>query len=88
MGEVTTLYNGEMPLLQFQGIFRQMLLNAIIWMAPFLIVGVLVAFICDLVQVRWKIVTEPFKPKFSKMNPLSGIKKIFSKQSLLTCFFR
>ena len=82
MGEAVTLYNGEMPLPQFQQIFRQMLINMIIWMAPFLAVGFIVAFVCDLVQVKWKIATDPFKPKFSKMNPLSGIKKIFSKQSL------
>ena len=82
MGEVTTMYNGEVPLLQFQNLFRQMLLNVLTWIAPFLVVGVLVAIVCDISQVKWKIVTEPFKPKFSKMNPLSGIKKIFSKQSL------
>ncbi|MBR5969155.1 MAG: flagellar biosynthesis protein FlhB [Lachnospiraceae bacterium] len=82
MDEVTTLYHGEMPFGNMRALFVEMLTNAMVWMAPFLAVGVVVSFLGNKVQFKWKIVTKPFKPKFSKMNPISGIKKIFSKQSL------
>ena len=49
---------------------------------PFFIIGFLVAFLGDLLQVRWKVTTKPMQPKFSKFNPLSGFKRIFSKDSL------
>ena len=41
-----------------------------------LVAGVLV----NLAQVRWKPSAQPLKPKFSKLNPLSGAKQIFGQQ--------
>ena len=80
--EVVKMPNGEVPQTQLLFIFRQMLVNMLIYLAPFFAIGCIVAFLCDIVQVGWKIVSEPFKPKLSKMNPLSGIKKIFSPESI------
>lgn len=51
-------------------------------LAPFLLIGFLVAFISDLFQVKWQFTTKPMKPKFSKMNPVQGFKRIFSMNSL------
>lgn len=50
--------------------------------APVFIIAFIVAVIVDLVQVKWKPTTKPLKPKLNKLNPISGFKKIFSKQSL------
>lgn len=50
--------------------------------APVLIIGFAVAFISEVVQVKWKVTTKPLIPKFSRINPLSGFKKIFSKQAI------
>ena len=36
----------------------------------------------NILQIKWKVTTKPMKPKFSKLNPLSGFKRIFSKDSL------
>lgn len=52
-------------------------------MAPIFIVGVIVAFVCDVVQVKWKPTTKPLQPKFNKLNPISGFKKIFSANSIM-----
>ncbi|MBE6014536.1 MAG: flagellar biosynthesis protein FlhB [Lachnospiraceae bacterium] len=49
---------------------------------PIFLIGFAVAFISEVIQVKWKITGKPLKPKFSRMNPLSGFKKIFSKQAL------
>lgn len=49
---------------------------------PVFIVAVVVTIIISIFQVKWKVTTKPMKPKFSKMNPLQGFKKIFSKDSL------
>lgn len=50
--------------------------------APVFLIGVCVALISNVLQVKWKVTTKPMKPKFSKINPLSGFKRIFSKNSL------
>lgn len=51
--------------------------------APFYIVTVLVAVITMLLQVKYKISFEPMRPKFSKFNPISGVKRLFSKEKLI-----
>ncbi|HHX59599.1 MAG TPA: flagellar biosynthesis protein FlhB [Epulopiscium sp.] len=46
---------------------------------PILITGIGVS----VMQVGWKPSLEPMTPKFSKLNPLSGFKRMFSSQSLM-----
>lgn len=43
----------------------------------------IIAFVGDLVQVKWKITAKPLQPKASKINPLKGFKRIFSMQSVV-----
>ncbi|WP_331526343.1 flagellar biosynthesis protein FlhB [Kineothrix sp. MB12-C1] len=76
-------YNGEVPVTSIRAIFNNMILEMIIIMAPVLIIGVLVAFICDIAQVKWRPTGKPLQPKLSKLNPLKGFKKIASKESLM-----
>ncbi len=78
-----TFWHGYMPENDIRMIFQYMLLRAVIIMAPILLVGVLVAFLSDVVQVGWKPTAKPMMPKFSKMSPASGLKRIFSVNSLV-----
>ena len=45
---------------------------------------VVFAFLICYLQVKFKVSFEPMKFKFTKMNPLNGIKRIFSKDTLIT----
>ena len=49
---------------------------------PFFAAGVVVAFLINIVQVKWKVSTEPLKPKPDKFHPINGFKRMFSKDSL------
>lgn len=49
---------------------------------PFFAAGVVVAFLINIVQVKWKVSTKPLKPKPDKFNPINGFKRMFSKDSL------
>lgn len=51
--------------------------------APILALAFAIYFLGDLVQVKWKVTGEPLKPKFSNLNPVSGVKRMFSKQSII-----
>ena len=55
--------------------------DIIIISAPLWIGLFIVAFIICYVQVGYKPSSEPFQPKFSKMNPLTGLKNIISADS-------
>ena len=81
--EVVTFWHGNMPQQDTAVAFRQMLLQAIIIMAPILLLGLVVAFLSDVIQVGWKPTGKPLQPKLSKLNPLSGFKRIFSVNALV-----
>ena len=59
------------------------LIRTMIIILPFLLAGFAVSFVADLVQVKWKPTSKPLKPKFSKLNPISGVKRIFSINKLV-----
>ncbi len=50
---------------------------------PFLAFSFVTCFVTELVQVKWKISYEPLKPKFNKFNPVSGVKRLFSKDKIV-----
>jgi flagellar biosynthetic protein FlhB len=39
------------------------------------------------VQIKWKVTTKPLRPKLSKLNPLKGMKRLFSKDKLVQLLF-
>lgn len=53
-----------------------------LWLCLFVI-----AFLIGYVQVKWRVSFEPMKIKMSKMNPLKGVKRIFSKDSIVHLIF-
>ena len=57
--------------------------TSIIAFIPLLAAIFIISFIGDLVQVKWKVTTKTLMPKFSKINPISGLKKIFSLQAIV-----
>lgn len=77
------MYDGEVPTTNLQAVFNNTVLDMVVIMGPVLIVGLLVAFICDVAQVKWRPTGKPLQPKFSKMNPIKGFKKIFSKDAIV-----
>jgi len=52
--------------------------------APFAVAGVLVGVIASAIQVKPKITPEVLKPRFSVLNPVSGVKRLFSTRSLVS----
>ena len=51
-------------------------------LAPVFAIGVTCCVLINILQVGWKVTGKPMQPKFSKINPMSGFKRIFSKESL------
>ncbi len=59
------------------------ILRVLIISAPIYIIAVLVAFVTNIYQVKWAPTGKPLMPKLSKLNPISGFKKIFSKDKVV-----
>ncbi len=64
-------------------LLKQTLQQYLLIMLPVFLIAVFLMFVTDLVQVKWKPTKKPLQPKFSKMNPVKGVKRLFSKQSLV-----
>ena len=83
ISETVVFWHGYMPGGDTNLMFREMLLRIIIILAPIMLIGMLVGFLSDVAQVGWQPTSKPMMPKFSKMDPISGFKRIFSVNSLV-----
>lgn len=79
---VSRTFDGYIPIQHLTAILNNAILTMGIMCAPFLVVAFLVAFLCDLVQVGYKPTAKPLQPKLSKINPISGMKKLFSARKI------
>ena len=64
-------------------VFENAMWDILLICAPILLVTVFIAFFGDFVQVRWRPTAKPIIPKFNRISPVSGFKRIFSAQSLI-----
>lgn len=80
---VTVYPSGNMPFTEINIVFKSGLISILLTILPIMIIGFGVAFLGDLLQVKWKPTSKPLKPKLSKINPASGMKRIFSLNSVI-----
>jgi type III secretion protein U len=60
-----------------------MLKTGIMAVLPFIAVSVALGFVASFAQVGFNLSFEPISPKFDKLNPAEGLKKLFSVRSLI-----
>ena len=81
--DIATLTGGTSPMAGMVSIIKDSMVQLLIIVAPIFIVAFVVAFLSDLVQVKWAPTNKPLQPKLSKLNPGNGIKRIFSTKTLV-----
>lgn len=81
--EFSKNYDGHIPVNSIVLSLRNATIQVVLITVPFLLVGFVLSFVADVIQVKWKITTQPLKPKFSKLNPINGFKRFFSLQALV-----
>ena len=81
--QVTNLIGGAAPEREMVRLLRQGATQILLIILPILLIGFLIAFVSDYWQVKWRPTSKPLQPKFSKMNPIKGLQKIFSMNSLV-----
>lgn len=60
----------------------QLLQGSFVLLAPFLATLMLTAIVANLLQTGFILSADPVKPDFQRINPVSGLKKIFSMRTL------
>lgn len=81
--EAVVNWNGYLPQKAMMNAFVNIIFRTLLIAAPIFLVAFIVAFLADLFQVKWTVTAKPLMPKFSKLNPISGFKRIFSVNSLV-----
>ncbi|MBP5596573.1 flagellar biosynthesis protein FlhB [Pseudobutyrivibrio sp.] len=81
--DIVEMNGSGLTIQTISGIFQDLFLKMFLILLPFLAIGFMTHFVGNLVQVGWKPTLKPLQPKLSKFNPISGFKRIFSKQSLV-----
>lgn len=73
----------EFTIKRAMGLFSEGLIEILLTILPILAFGVVAAFLSNKFQIKWKVTFKPMKPKFSKLNPITGFKRFFSKDRLM-----
>lgn len=81
--DLVTFWQGEIPQTDALIAFRLILMDVLVLTAPIVAVGFLIAFLSDVAQVKWHPTLKPLQPKFSKLSPMQGIKRLFSVNALV-----
>lgn len=81
---IDLMLEGEFTTVMAEGLLRNSVLRIITICIPIYLIAAAVSFVIVLYQVKWKPSGKPLRPKFSKLNPISGFKKIFSKDKAFT----
>ncbi len=84
--QYTTYWGGNIAKRDYSILFRDVYIDILKLLLPFFAVGVAIAFIVNMVQFKFQISTKPLQPKFSKLNPVSGMKRLFSAEKLMELF--
>ena len=81
--DYTTLWGGNINVKDYDVLFKGVFVNMLILVLPFFVGGIIIAVLINMLQFKFQISTKPLQPKFSKLNPLSGFKRIFSVDKLV-----
>ncbi len=80
-GSVST--RGNFGVAELAKIIGDILIQFLLLMLPLFAVSLLVGIVANLVQVGFLFSGKTIRPKFSKINPLQGFKRIFSMRSVV-----
>ncbi len=84
MREAFTLFKYEsMDILLAQQIYLYFVEKVLFVILPILGVSFIVAFVTNIAQVGWKPSLKPLKPKFNRLSPIQGAKRMFSMRTLV-----
>ena len=61
---------------------RAVMFDIMLLCLPVFAFAIVVAVVLNVLQVKWQPTAKPLKPKFNRLNPVSGFKKMFSKEKI------
>lgn len=75
--------NDEFSLEVAKGFLQLGLTDILAIALPIFLISFLIAFVVNVYQVKWQITAKPLMPKLNKISPISGFKRLFSKDKIM-----
>ncbi len=82
-GNIDKLASEEFNVTVVSNLLRDTLVTILFICIPIFTTIMVISIVVILFQVKWKISENALKPKLSKLNPVSGFKKLFSKDKVV-----
>ncbi|MDF2611840.1 MAG: hypothetical protein K0R92_3314 [Lachnospiraceae bacterium] len=73
----------EFTLAAIGSILSDVIISIIMICIPIFATTMIISFVVVLFQVKWKVSAKTLRPKFNKINPVNGFKKIISKDKIV-----
>lgn len=74
---------GGVPMNLAAGTLRQTFVFVVKITIPIMLIAVVIAILGNMLQQKWMVTAKPLTPKFSKMSPISGFKRMFSMKQVV-----
>jgi flagellar biosynthetic protein FlhB len=81
-GLISTLAPENVNDIMMSGVMNDTILNTLVAMLPYLLSALVIAIVFNVFQVRWEPTAKPLAPKLNKLSPISGFKRLFSKDKI------
>ncbi len=81
-GAIDRVVEDKFDIGQASTIVNDAIIDIIIIALPLMLVALVAGFVVVVVQVKWEITTKPLIPKFNRISPLQGFKRMFSKAKI------
>lgn len=79
----TNLPTGDLTIEALRHLALELTRESALVLAPFMLTLLLISIVTNGIQTRFNISAEAMKPSFSKLNPISGLKRIFSLRGVV-----
>lgn len=81
--QITDSSGTGLPMNLAAGTVRQTFVYIIEITIPIMLVAMIIAILGNTLQQKWMVTAKPLTPKFSKLSPLSGFKRMFSMKQVV-----
>ncbi len=76
-------YRDTLSIKTIMELMQNSLISIVEAVLPFMVTSLIIGLIASFMQVGWHPSTKPLKPKFNKLSPISGFKRLFSMRSIM-----
>ena len=80
---INLILSNGLDLNRMAALTRECSISILLISMPLMLIALVVGFGFNVAQVKWKPTGKPLKPKFNKLNPISGMKNLISIDKLM-----